>query len=509
MSKKGKPPGGGWDDRPLVIPVVGGIVVHDPKSGTARAIRARSTLEALDMLLAAPLPDAPGQNAETEGDLLAHPLLEANHGMREATASFLRDAFPKWAEDGRGIAIRALGRFCDYVQARNLTLADLAVMPENWWRVWEARTSHVDAIQIGRWREHLRHRRARVPSPAVTPSTAGTVTIHAPGGVSMALPLVIAEAGDEAGRLTLEFLTARVANPNTRKAYGRAIWRFCEWCQAERIGLRGLAPPTIAKHFALLQDTLEPASIKLAASALRHWLDYLTERGAIDSNPALSVRTPRLVVAEGKTPVLEREEAKRLLASLDDKLPDGTPIPRTVVELRDRAAIAVMLYNWLRVEALCSMRIGDFIDHPSGAYLVAREKGGKERRLPAHHAVVETLRAYLAAAGLTEPPAGAEAAWRRWPLFQSAPARFGTLSGRRMHQNDMRAMVKRRCKAVGLAGDIGCHSLRATGITTHQENGGRIEDAARLAGHADVRTTALYDRSKKKLERSEVERVQF
>jgi integrase len=325
----------------------------------------------------------------------------------------------------------------------------------------------------------------------------------------MVVPAAIADAGDEAARLTLEFLTARVANPNTRKAYGRAIWRFCEWCQAERVGLRELAPPTVAKHFLELQGTLTPASIKLAASALRHWLDYLTERGVLRVNPALSVRTPRLVVAEGKTPVLEREEAKKLLKSLDDKEDDGTPIPRTVVELRDRAAIAVMLYNWLRVEALCSMRIGDFIDHPSGAYLVAHEKGGKERRLPAHHVVVEALRAYLVAAGLAEPPEGAEAAWRRMPLFQSAPARFGLLSGRRMHQNDMREMVKRRCRAVGLPGEIGCHSLRATGITTHQENGGRIEDAARLAGHADVRTTALYDRSKKKLERSEVERVQF
>jgi hypothetical protein len=150
------------------------------------------------------------------------------------------------------------------------------------------------------------------------------------------------------------------------------------------------------------------------------------------------------------------------------------------------------------------MRLGDFVDHPAGAgaYLVAHEKGGKARKLPAHHVVVDTLRAYLEAGGLLEGD-------KKAPLFQSAPARSGTLSGQRLHQNDMRAMVKRRCADAGLPADIGCHSLRATGITTHQENGGRIEDAARLAGHADVRTTALYDRSKKNLDRSEVERVQF
>ncbi|MGA7124401.1 MAG: tyrosine-type recombinase/integrase [Polyangiaceae bacterium] len=334
------------------------------------------------------------------------------------------------------------------------------------------------------------------------PSNALAVVVHAPGGVSMVLPPTISDAGEHAARLTLEFFTARIPNPNTRKAYGKAVFRFCEWCQVQGVGLRALAPPTVAAYLKELQGTLGPASIKLTASALRHWLDFLTERGALPSNPALSVRTPRLVVVEGKTPVLEREDAKTLLASLDDKEPDGTPRPRTVVELRDRAAIAVMLYNWLRVEALCSMRVGDFVDSPSGAYLIAREKGGKERKLPAHHAVVEALRAYLEAGQLLEGD-------RKATLFQSAPARSGKLSGKRMPSRNMLAMVKRRCAEAGLDEDIGCHSLRATGITTHQENGGRIEDAARLAGHADVRTTALYDRSKKKLERSEVERVQF
>lgn len=360
-------------------------------------------------------------------------------------------------------------------------------------------------------------------SPA--PSNTLAVVVHAPGGVSMTVPHLVADAGKPAADLTLEFFTARIPNPNTRKAYGRAVFRFCEWCQLQGVALRELAPPTVVAYLEGLQDSLNPSSIKLTAAAIRHWLDFLTSRGALPYNPALSVRTPRLVVSEGKTPVLEREDARKLLALLDGKKPDGTLLeeakasdgnarPRTVVELRDRAAVSVMLYNWLRVEALCSMRVGDFVDNPSGAYLVAHEKGGKQRKLPAHHVVVEALRAYLEAGNLRDRGDESAAARNRdgdkkAPLFQSAPARSGALSGKRMSSRNMLAMVKRRCADAGLDQDIGCHSLRATGITTHQENGGRIEDAARLAGHADVRTTALYDRSKKKLERSEVERVQF
>ena len=95
------------------------------------------------------------------------------------------------------------------------------------------------------------------------------------------------------------------------------------------------------------------------------------------------------------------------------------------------------------------------------------------------------------------------------PLFQSAPRRSVKLSGKGMHRSDVWAMVKRRCAAAGLSANICNHSFRATGITIHQENGGRIEDAAELAGHASTRTTQLYNHKGRKIARAEVERVQL
>ena len=52
-------------------------------------------------------------------------------------------------------------------------------------------------------------------------------------------------------------------------------------------------------------------------------------------------------------------------------------------------------------------------------------------------------------------------------------------------------MVKRRCEAAGLPDDICNHSFRATGITIHQQRSGDIQEAAKLAGHKNVRTTQL------------------
>ena len=52
-------------------------------------------------------------------------------------------------------------------------------------------------------------------------------------------------------------------------------------------------------------------------------------------------------------------------------------------------------------------------------------------------------------------------------------------------------MLKRRLKDAGLSDAFSPHSFRATGITNYLENGGTLEVAQRIAGHADSRTTKL------------------
>ena len=321
---------------------------------------------------------------------------------------------------------------------------------------------------------------------AITLSTLQTA------GFSMALPPLLAHAGAAAAQHTLEFFTARIPNAHTREAYGRAVFRFCAWCDAHGVVLTAITSPVVAAYLQGLQADLSVASTKQHLAALRHWLDWLTERGVLSVNPAASVRGPRHVVHEGKTPVLEREQAKRLLASIDGV---------DVVSLRDRALIAVMLFSFARVGAVVKMRARDFDDESGDAWLVLREKGGKARRIPAHHLVREAVRAYLVVAGFE--------ARSKVALFQSAPRVGGALSGKALGRSDVWAMVKRRCVVAELPSTICNHSFRATGITIHQENGGRIEDAAELAGHSSTRTTQLYNRKLRNVARAEVERVQL
>ncbi|MEY4550890.1 MAG: hypothetical protein RL685_7085 [Pseudomonadota bacterium] len=311
----------------------------------------------------------------------------------------------------------------------------------------------------------------------------------------VAVPGAISAAGPRAIFHSLEFFTSRLPNANTRAAYGRAVTAFCGWCDARRLPLPALSSPLVAAYFHELADRLSPASANLHLSAIRQWLEWLTRSGVLPANPAAPVRGMRLTREEGKTPVLERNQARRLFVALEKD--DG------IVAQRDRAILAVMLYGFVRVGAVVKMLVRDFQEQEASAWLVLREKGGKERRLPAHHCVRDYVRDYLEAAGLDA------AKNSRTPLFQSAPGHATTLSGRPLDRSSVLGIVKRRCRDVGLPASICNHSFRATGITLHQEGGGDIETAARLAGHADPRTTRLYSRHQREISSAEVERVQL
>jgi hypothetical protein len=85
------------------------------------------------------------------------------------------------------------------------------------------------------------------------------------------------------------------------------------------------------------------------------------------------------------------------------------------------------------------------------------------------------------------------------PLFPASIGKIGKLSRRPLVRTDAADMLKRRLKQAGLPAHYSPHSFRATGITNFLENDGTLEAAQRIAGHADNRTTKLYDRRGQKV----------
>ncbi len=72
---------------------------------------------------------------------------------------------------------------------------------------------------------------------------------------------------------------------------------------------------------------------------------------------------------------------------------------------------------------------------------------------------------------------------------------------------DVCRMVKRRLKDAGLPIGLSPHCFRVSGITDLLAQDVPLEDVQFLAGHAEPRTTRLYDRRQKKVTRNIVERL--
>lgn len=68
-------------------------------------------------------------------------------------------------------------------------------------------------------------------------------------------------------------------------------------------------------------------------------------------------------------------------------------------------------------------------------------------------------------------------------------------------------MMKRRLRDASLPSELSPHSFRVAVITDLLTQGVPLEDVQRLAGHADPRTTRLYDRRHRKVTRNIVERL--
>ena len=96
---------------------------------------------------------------------------------------------------------------------------------------------------------------------------------------------------------------------------------------------------------------------------------------------------------------------------------------------------------------------------------------------------------------------------KKAPLFRSLLRRERRFSGNAITRNDLSRMLKKRFKEAALSDRLSGHSFRVTTITDLLEQDVPLEDVQRLAGHADPRTTRLYDRRKKKVTRNIVERI--
>lgn len=277
-------------------------------------------------------------------------------------------------------------------------------------------------------------------------------------------------------------------SPHTREAYERDLRSWIAWCQGRGVHpLRARIADTdgwlaMQREHGIRGDG-QPSAIRSIArrlSVVASWYDYLISNTAGDEhpliahNPAHTKGRPKVNPDESPTVGITRAEADRLIAAAEGH------------GLRSAAVIRLMLTNACRCSAITTARI-EGLSHDRGhRVLTTQVKGGGSKRLPLPPPTAHAIDAYLASRG--NPPDG--------PLF-------ATRTGLPIDRHYLLRLVRLLANRAGIkaADRLTPHSLRHTAVTEVLDaTGGDLRKAQDLAGHADPRTTRLYDRRRGELD---------
>ena len=334
------------------------------------------------------------------------------------------------------------------------------------------------------------------------------------------LPVHPAFGETEIIEIMMQFFEAETLNRNTRRAYERAAADFFHFATS-RCGIARLDAITPIHVSGWLDDMtarrLSVATVKQRLAALRMLFNALVRAQALRINPVAVIKGPRYSVTKGKTPILSGDETAQLMEAIDTS---------TLIGLRDRALISTMAYTFARIGSVLALECHHVFRQQRRLWLRLSEKGGKSHDVPCHHHLEGALAAWIEAANLdlaSEVPLFQSFIWDGTrPSAAADPQVTGShdeanhrrtgeriLSGKPLGQAMAWEMIQRRAKAAGIETHVCNHTFRATGITTYLKNGGTIERAANIAGHASTRTTQLYDRRSDEVTLDEIERIRF
>lgn len=257
-------------------------------------------------------------------------------------------------------------------------------------------------------------------------------------------------------------------SPHTLRAYKNDLEEFFNFAQFEPEKIE----PVVIRGF-ISEQILKGKSKTTVArklSTLRSFFSYLYSEGFIKINPAR-------VVSSVKT---KRAIPKFLTVDDAFKLVEAPSEDKFTVQ-RDRAILELFYSSGIRVSELCGLNLED-LDLREGLIKV-RGKGKKERIVPIGQKAKEALKKYLAIRQILRIKK--KLSLDETPLFINN-------RGQRISDRQVRRIVEKYAKFIGVLEKIGPHTLRHTFASHLLMEGADLRVIQELLGHASLSTTQIY-----------------
>lgn len=277
-----------------------------------------------------------------------------------------------------------------------------------------------------------------------------------------------------------EFLRLDVAqgdaSPETIRAYHTHVQAFVDWCGKQRIAPATATEDDLKVYRAYLSERYARDTVASKLNAVRRFYAMAQARGFRSDNPAEGLRPPK--------DTTDRAERVKFLSAVEAAKVLALPNTSSVAGQRDRALLALFVYNGPRVSEVAALDTRD-VDLERGEVVIRHGKGDKQRTLLVEDSVTSAIRDWLAV--------------RDQVAVSGEPALFVSLNhdpserGRRMTARAIRALVDGYLERAGCKRPrVSCHSLRHTFATLALAGGAKLTAISDALGHSNIQTTQVY-----------------
>ncbi len=260
----------------------------------------------------------------------------------------------------------------------------------------------------------------------------------------------------------------RGVSVHTLRAYEHDLKEFDQYCtakpaQIDMIDIRGFVSDRI-------MDGKEKSTVARKLATLRSFFNYLYREGYVKINQAKLVPTPK---APRHLPnFLSVDDVFNLV-----QIPEGFGL----LPVRDRAILELLYSSGLRVSEVAGLTVDDI--NLRECLVKARGKGKKERIVPIGNKAVDALKTWLIERMIFK---------KRKTSAIGNTAFFLNRNGGSLTDRQIRRIVVKHARTLGIEGQIGPHTLRHTFATHLLIGGADLRSIQEMLGHSSLSTTQKY-----------------
>jgi integrase len=284
-----------------------------------------------------------------------------------------------------------------------------------------------------------------------------------------------------AAEALIELVTNRLHSPVSRRGYRSALRQFLAWHLLEGGG--PLSRAVVQRYRVVLEKRkLAPSTINQHLSAIRALCDESAESGLLDQPTAAAIGRVKGVPVRGVRSGnwLTRDQAEKLLQA---------PSPKTLMGLRDRAILGLLIGCGLRRDELANLTF-EHLQQREGRWVIVDivGKGRRVRTVPVPGWAKQLVDRWAFEADLSSGPMFRRFRKGGWLVYETAAD--GEVRAKRMSADAIADVVATYARPLGWS--LAPHDLRRTFAKLARSGQAPIEQIQLALGHQSIQTTQRY-----------------